>query len=318
MYKLILCRMYLKRLLIIILLLIIANLIMSYIFVPLLKTTNVQSIDNNLIFYQGEEVSRYQNYAVDNNLQYELSPGISGTKAEALALPPNTIEDIYLYDLKYLKDTTKQLIENNIDSLNKDNDKYIALNKVYLSSYPQMINHFKTSNEQLEITAMLAGRYPDRPTDVLIPEILAIRLANELNVDSYEQLLDTSISVRNIDFTIVGVYSGGNKLIVNSQSKVANEDAIFIQFNSKEEKNSFFDTFDQANFTNSSDFYIANIKYQLPKIMNIVFITFGLIFVMGEQLQYVRVLNHNQYRFSNYLIPLTLPTVIIVLITLLI
>lgn len=324
MHKLLLLRLYVKRFGLIISIVIVCNLLLSFILVPLLNSDTKQSIASNMIYYEGEDISMYQQYAIDNNLEYDLTPAIHGKKDFIYVLPPDTIEPIYLYDLNYLRDTTKDLITSNLDILNKDNQKFIDLNQIYFSFFPSEINDYKVYNERLEVKEVLIGTYPTNASEVLMPEVYAISLANKLEVDSYDKLIGKKISFLNIDYNVVGVYSGANHIIAYPDEELTTyyqqylDQGIFIKFANKEQKSKLFDTFDSSKFVNSSDFYLNNIKFYMPQVLEGVTFVLAVVFISIEQKQYVKVLNHHSYAVSNYIIPMTMPIIGLIVISLLI
>lgn len=324
MYKLMLCRLYLKRLGLIALLLIVANLLLSLIVSPLTAGTLKQEIPRDLIYYEGADVSSYEQYATDNNLEYSLSPSIHGKKDFAYSLGEGALEPIYLYDLNYLKDTSQELITSNLNTLNKDNEKFIDMNTVYISMFPAEINDYKTYNERLEIKQVLVGEYPRASNQLLIPEVYAISIANSLGLESYGQLVGQNIELLGDDYEIVGVYSGSNHIIVYPNQDLAArysqylDEAIFIKFDNSQQREELFDAFNSDQFVNSSDFYINNIKFILPMFLELLILLLSFVFIVKEQSQYVLILNHHNYTLANTLLPLLLPWILLTMLTLII
>lgn len=321
MHKLLLLRLYVKRFGLIISIVIVCNLLLSFILVPLLNSDTKQSIANDMIYYEGEDVSSYQHYAIDNNLEYDLTPAVHGKKDFIYAMPPDTIEPIYLYDLNYLRDTTKDLVTSNLDILNKDNEKFIDLNQIYLSFFPSEINDYKVYNERLEVKEVLVGDYPTNESEILIPELYAISLANKFEVDSYDKLIGQKINLLSSEYSIVGVYSGANHIIAYPSKELITyyqqylDQGIFIKFANKQQKSKLFDNFDSNEFVNSSEFYLNNIKFYMPQVLEVVILVLAIIFISVEQKQYVVILNHHKYAISNYLIPLIIPVFGILMVT---
>lgn len=324
MYKLALCRLYIRRLGLIALLVIIVNGLITFVFKPLTDGVTKEQIAHNLVYYEGLDVARYEQYAIDNDLEYNLSPSVHGQKDFITTLGEDAIEPIYLYDLNYLKDTSKDLITSNLDILNKDNEKFIDMSNIYISVFPSDINDYQTYNERLEIEQVLVGNYPSKDNELLIPEVYAISIANELGVESYEQLLDQSIELMGKKYKIVGVYSGSSHIItypsqeqLSAYNQYLNE-AIFIKFDNDAQKKAFFKQFNSSEFVNSSDFYFENVMYILPQFLQGLVLLLSILFISKEQKQYTRILDHHNHTFSNSVLPLLLPSSVLVVLTLLI
>lgn len=253
-----------------------------------------------------------------------MTPSIHGAKDFLYPLPEDTIKPTYLYDLNYLQDTTKDLITANLDTLNKDNEKFIDLNQIYFSLFPQQINEYNTFNERLEIKEVLEGNYPTNETELLIPEVYAISIANELGVNTYAKLIGENISLLNSDYTIVGVYNGANQIIAYPPKEIVEyygeelEQAIFIKFADNQQKKNFYDQFDNRDVVNSSDFYINNIKFYLPQVLQVIVLVVAIVFIIVEQKQYVSVLNHHRYSILNYLTPMVIPVIGLIVVSILI
>lgn len=190
--------------------------------------------------------------------------------------------------MKYLKDTSKEFIKSKLDTLNKDNQKFVDIDKLYISLFPIQMNAYQTPNERLEIRQLLVGAYPAKSDELLIPEISAISLGNKLGVDSYKQVIGQRVTLFGDDYKIGGVYSGGNHIIAYPSEdlipmyKQYLDEAIFVKFNNKHQRNQFFRQFNNEQFVNSRDFYIDNIKFALPRILEVVIMIFGILFVINK------------------------------------
>lgn len=301
----------------VLLIVIICNLVISNVLKPLLVTVVPTRISSDLVYYQGEDVDSYVEYAKNNNLEYELSPSVTGKKTFMYNLPEGSIEPAYLYDLDYLKESSQEMIINNMDTLNKDNDKFINFDSIYVSFFPEYINDYQIFNERLEVSQVLVGKYPSDETEIMIPEVFAVKLANEIGVNSYDDLIGKQLSYNEVNYKVVGVYSGANHLIQGASQKLIeeyqkdNSEAVFIHFNSKQEKQGFFANFNKQDVVNSSDYYLQNIVYTLPTVFNTLILISAVLYIIFEQKQYVKVLNHQSYKFSNTIISLLIPMLII-------
>lgn len=321
MYKLMLCRLYVRRLGLIVLLVMIANGLITFIFKPLTDGVTKEQIAHNLVYYEGPDVVRYEQYAKDNSLEYDLSPSVHGQKDFIVSLGEDAIEPIYIYDLNYLKDTSKELITTNLDILNKDNEKFIDMSNIYISIFPPDINDYQIINERLEIKEVLVGNYPSSPDEILIPENYAISIANEKNIDSYQQLLGEQVTIADSNYTIVGVFNGSNHIIAYPSPTMIEyyqqyaDEAIFIHLTNSEQKTNFYNTFDKAQVTNASDYYLSNIKFVIPTIIEYTILLLSILYLTKEQNNFVKILNHHSYKLSNYIIPMLIPISLILLIT---
>lgn len=301
----------------VLLIVIICNLVITNVLKPLLVTVVPTRISSDLVYYQGEDVDSYVVYAKNNNLDYELSPSVTGKKAFMYNLPDGSIEPVYLYDLDYLKESSQEMIINNMDTLNKENDKFINLDSIYVSFFPEYINDYQIFNERLEVSQVLAGKYPSDENEIMLPEVYAVKLANKLSVNSYADLIGELLTFNDVNYTVVGVYSGANHIIQGASQKLIeeyqknNSEAVFIDFNSKQQKREFFANFNKQDVVNSSDYYLQNIVYTLPTLFNALILIGATLFIIFEQRKYVWILNHQSYKLSNTIIPLLVPILII-------
>lgn len=313
MHRALIFRLYIKRLTVLLVFISVCNIAVSNILEPLLCGVTPNDIDRNLVYYTGDSVAKYKGYAEDNGLKYELSPSVLGGKDFSISLPEGSIEQVYLYDLDYLKQSTKDLTVNNMNILNKDNKKFISLDDVYVSLFPSEINNYQAFNERLQVKGVLAGGYPLNEDEIMIPEVYAVKLANDKGFTKYDQLIGQTVSYEDTAYKIVGVYNGANHIIVSADKeareiyKKSMDESIFIRFKDRAQKIEFYKQFDKREVVNSSDFYINNIKYYIPSLLKIVIWGIGILFVILEQKKYVEVLNHQSYKVTNYLIPLIIP-----------
>ncbi len=105
------------------------------------------------------------------------------------------------------------------------------------------------ANQTYQLEQILTGSYPLEESDLLIGEYLAIGYMTELKLDSYQQLIGQEVTLKinnnNYQFTISGVYSGGEALITNAQNKQFKSQArnfnpsYYQQFSTKHAKEQY-------------------------------------------------------------------------------
>lgn len=164
---------------------------------------------------------------------------------------------------------------------------------------------FKTMNQSLKINKVLVGTYPHHANEVMIPEVLAIKLANDNDFSTYTQLLGTNLQLDDNEYMITGVYTGGNTLILG-KDKVVSDQAIFIRVN-KTEKKEIINTFGDEQIVDNNDFLLNNILLILTTIINFILIIGLWIITYFELRGNIKILNHYKYRLSNTVTPLLIP-----------
>lgn len=315
-YKLFLAKLYLKKYLTFLIIIFIIYVIFNSIMLPEIKSLNPNKISLNLIYYQGKKIENYKNYAIDNGLEYSMSPKLD--QKDAFKIDEQVIKEVYLYDLKYLNETTRELIENNLNTLNLKNEKFISLYAQF-NFFPQQIDKYKILNSTLRINSVLYGNYPHSEQEVMIPEIYAIYLANEEGLSNYASLIGKDIKLNmkpygyEEDFKITGIYNGGYDFVFYPSSEIIkkyenfNYEGIFIEFSNVSQKIKFFNEFPKDEFANTSDYLLNNVLMILPKIFDFLIIVMTLIILSKEQKKYIDVLNFYNYSYINYFIPLIIP-----------
>lgn len=308
MAKLFLCKLYIRKLLMLLLIVGILMMMLSKLLAPLYVNRHYQNISKDLVYSQVGNINEYEQYAKDNNLAYSLSPAVSGSKLEPQVL--ESTESIYLYDLNYLDETSPALIEDMMKRLNVDNEKYIDLNKIIYSSFPNEVDQYSVWNESLNVEQVLEGSYPHSVDELMIPEVYAIKTANELNLSTYQELIGKEVTLDKEAYKVSGVYVGGDNFIGYSNLREDEAEAIFINVDNSQKKK-LFNIYDDNDFVQHKDFRINNIIMKLPIMFKGLFFILASMFILVEQKQYVQVLNHYYYRRSNTIVPLFVPLVLI-------
>lgn len=318
MNRLLIFKLYIKKY--ILLLVIFLLLIFSFnkIMLPKINGLDINYIEPNLIYYQGEDLKEYEDYAKNNNLDYSLSPNIKEKKDNNNK--DEIIDTVYLEELNYLKETTKETIKKNLDYINIKNEKFIDIGLLY-NFFPKEINRYKTKNYYLGVDDVITGMYPISENEIMIPEDYAIYLSNISNFKNYDQLLNKEILIKIYDkeetFKIVGIYHGKDNFIIypsNKNKENYNDyNSIFINFRTKEEKKQFYKNFDSKDYINTGDFILTLIIKILPIVFNLFLLTIGFLFIIKENKKYIYILNHYNYSKLNYIIPVIIPISIIII-----
>ncbi len=318
MNRLLIFKLYIKKY--ILLLVIFLLLIFSFnkIMLPKINGLDINYIEPNLIYYQGEDLKEYEDYAKNNNLDYSLSPNIKEKKDNNNK--DEIIDTVYLEGLNYLKETTKETIKKNLDYINIKNKKFIDIGLLY-NFFPKEINRYKTKNYYLGVDDVITGMYPISENEIMIPEDYAIYLSNISNFKNYDQLLNKEIPIKIYDkeetFKIVGIYHGKDNFIIYPSNKnkenYKDYNSIFINFRTKEEKKEFYKSFDSKDYINTGDFILTLIIKILPIVFNIFLLTIGFLFIIKENKKYIYILNHYNYSKLNYIIPVIIPISIIII-----
>ncbi len=318
MNRLLIFKLYIKKY--ILLLVIFLLLIFSFnkIMLPKINGLDINYIEPNLIYYQGEDLKEYEDYAKNNNLDYSLSPNIKEKKDNNNK--DEIIDTVYLEELNYLKETTQETIKKNLDYINIKNEKFIDIGLLY-NFFPKEINRYKTKNYYLGVDDVITGMYPISENEIMIPEDYAIYLSNLSNFKNYDQLLNKEILIKIYDkeetFKIVGIYHGKDNFIIypsNKNKENYNDyNSIFINFRTKEEKKQFYKNFDSKDYINTGDFILTLIIKILPIVFNLFLLTIGFLFIIKENKKYIYILNHYNYSKLNYIMPVIIPISIIII-----
>lgn len=155
---------------------------------------------------------------------------------------------IYLPSLKYIDETSNYVIKKINSSISRGYNNIVQ--RVYESNFEALKNNNININlEHMQISNVLVGNYP-QDGEVLISEIYALNLIEELNLKSYTQLIFKEIEVDNVVFKISGVYTPTefdtfDNIIISTNKQLK------VQGYLTTEKTEFgFNYFVKTNFTN--------------------------------------------------------------------
>lgn len=180
----------------------------------------------------------------------------------------------------------------------------MLLNKVLVSQTVNM-QFTSMSKDLIYYQGDDVASLKDYANEVMIPEVLAIKLANDNDFSTYTQLLGTNLQLNDNECMISGVYSGDNTLILG-KDKIDSNQVIFIRGN-KAEKKELINNFGDEQIVDNGDFLLNNILLILPTIINFLLIIGLWIITYFELRENIKILNHYKYRLSNTIIPLLIP-----------
>ncbi len=277
-------------------------------------------IPYNFVYCEQGDMCRQ--YAVENKINYYLSPSILNANAITSS---EIINKQKLADLRYTNEATPTLIERNMDLMNNQNKEWIE-SYVRFNYYPQVINELKIPNCGLDIEAILIGTYPNNVTELLIPEYFAQVLINEGAGEDYESLIGSEIKFdfkgeknKQYQYIISGIYSGGYDFIINPPSNVVSESNLqltstFVEFDNINERRLFFSQINKQDVIDTSDASLIVISYYyIYPIIKLIIVICGIYFSYQVLKKDISTLNFYKIKATNTILPLVLPIILILI-----
>ncbi len=259
-------------------------------------------------------------YAKDNGLIYQSSPSLVG---DEFIMSGEVIFSYPIKEMNYSDEATSSLIERNMQLMNSDNKTSVE-SSYRFNLYPSLINQVKIPNNPLDVDYIIDGNYPQSTIEVLIPEYFAQIMIDLSEYDNYHKLIGQNIDgiTGNYDNLVIsGIYAGGYDFILyppDSVLGVAKDDftSCFVKFSNLNQRLKFFDTFHKSDVVDIFDSSLTLIiyKYVYP-LIKLLLILVGAITIYKIMSYDIWVLNFYHYKMSNYIIPMLIPLIIILLLT---
>lgn len=162
---------------------------------------------NNVITYFPKNIM-YINEVVPEDTNYTVYPTVSlnnelienGQKINGLVVDINKLQPI--------DDVSDSLLK--AIKLKVEEDETLINYSVVNNYNNEIINQVRVPNRTYNISSILAGDYPTKPNQILIPETLGLYLVNSNNLNSYEQLVEENYIYNSQKYQISGVYSSND------------------------------------------------------------------------------------------------------------
>lgn len=251
-----------------------------------------------VLFNNLREVDMPKNYVYVYNIDQIDSKDIIDEQTVSIEMDSNLMKNPYLIktkvdnnNLKPIAGTTNDLIKE-ISNNNIYNNGVISIGILY-NYNSKLMNKLNVENETYNISEILSGGYPQSSSEVMIPESLALSLVNERNLKSYDEILNTNIKLTtdndesifafDKNYKISGIYSGGNNVIINPNSKIKKYQNIDLnsgiaKFDDLKSKKSFIERNQNTKLLYKK---IVSIKMLIKLIMSS--LIFIIIFVMWRK-----------------------------------
>ncbi len=237
------------------------------------------------------ENTPYLQVPKDSDITYDINPGIllDGVNVDINKLKP-------------LKETSDALLKK--IKLQIENDQTLISYDILYNINSPMINEVVVPNKTYNIDKIISGKYPEEENEVLIPETLALYLANENGLKSYGKLIGFEFQYNGSNYLISGVYASSNidgekeSVIINPPSEYTQElGASFVRVNDNSVKQQLLLKYTDAL---SSEVNVVDYsKYFI--ILAYIFINYVYYLLIKDNLSNtIEIFNHYNKSFINY------------------
>lgn len=305
-----------KNKLILVLLLTLALIVMFFLlYKKILIVKHPQSIGQTTVYINQHvdknNIGKNQDVTIDYVFPYEADKVIQ----EIELYTPPTNQTIPLRSINFIDDTSPKLIDRVSTEINK-NTQTIKLNLAYVPM-PEVLNDINMINDNLGISYIVAGQYPDDESQILIPEIYAVSLVTKMNLLTYEELIGEPIDIEvngvPNTFTIAGIYYGDSNSIYlppssrvkrmyqNELSDEVSLSATALTFESSDEKKQFIDLHPELEMISSRSFFGQYLRNQSIYIFVISIALMYIMLLRKNINSAIDVVNHYNYSMLNKL-----------------
>lgn len=151
----------------------------------------------------------YVNDTVEPGNNYEVFPTMKLLDEDYIE-PFVNFEDITIdiNKLKPIDQTTDKLLKTIMMKVEEDKT-LITYSGVY-NYNSEIINDVIVPNRTYNIDKILCGNYPTSDNQIMIPETMALKIVNDNQLDSYDQVLGQSLKYKTNNYVVSGVYSTGD------------------------------------------------------------------------------------------------------------
>lgn len=307
---------YKKKIILSILIVTLLNSVGVLVYKKVIYIDYVQSIPNTMLYYQGANVAQI----MDSGVEYQLTmPLVADKNMEDNVSVYPLQNKIPLNNLEFNKNTTPALAE---DISNKINNNIIELPiNASINNTSNWINDTSLHNETLGVDHLINGTYPQTDNEVMIPEVYALYYMEKNDLTSYDEVLNSQIELNTLYdkrmYKVSGIYYGSNtNFIINLPPELAVDEeptkkqALFLKFNSRNERNQFLENYSQYSFIKSEDFIIQKIRNISIYVFQLLLMCFFIILMYPEIKSYTQKINHYHYSKMNYFW-MTLPLLLV-------
>lgn len=266
------------------------------------------NLDNNILYMSGK-VNQLDTSGFDQIFTYSETIDLENYSVQTgLDFSTFTIDDNVSDELiSQLSDWDANTIEDT---------------KIYPNYTSEEVMSDLIPNDTYQIPYFLAGSYPINDNDVVIGELLANLYLADYNLDSYDELIDKTITItinqNSYNLSISGISAGNKDILASSEFELFKSDqpknySYYKEFATKQEKETFVDDnrLDQKgsgiNYYESRNYNILNIVKFIKIIsLSLIILIFCLImYTPLKELQFIlRYYSSQTFWYYIYLYPI--------------
>lgn len=287
--------------------------ILLVLFIPINNYLNTIYNNTNIINFPKNVVYSEQD-AQCTNCEKSYTSSLQTASPHNLG---NIDNGINLSKLSPIDETSTQVFNDILVGMNQDS--VLQNFGIIESQNSLLLNQVAVPNRPYGVDKLLVGNYPIDKGQVLLPESYALKLVNEKDYKSYNQLLNTitSVTFNNSDYKleIVGIYTGANNLIVDYEQDTPTQGSSFITFENNQQAKEFAANNPQTvSYKNNTQNYAVYSKIVCVILVFSLFLSLTIRqTVQSYQLRKVHVDTiFNIYIFIVPLIPLVVLTAILI------